>query len=455
MSVADIGPKPFPVPHPPWAPALTEREAVLLGYDRQEYRQAIQFARMVVDYHFRAGTQPDAWEPTRLHNEQIADPFVLDAQEELAERLAEDTDPLLDQAQSDLEEARERLDELTSRRGPLLTPESGVAYPVVEAVRVVAEHDARIERHEQRGMAHHRRVARWLKAIAPWMPWGELVGYLFFVSYFLDVPLFEPWVDLGAWSLAMVVVVATILGQRWLVYHAATSHNHGREAIAEGNGQEADDAMRRRNLYLAAAAITATSSITAGMVLRGVITLGMVGWDVTAFMVAVAVSAGVLMPTLAYLATALDGSKVSRERDSLIDDLNDDLDDHVAILEECHRGLAAVEQTGQTLVRRTFPAVCNDVQDVVDGAHRRHGLVRLLIGTVDAEPPEHDRPTVTIGTDGEARGWIATGLPGAARIDLRPLSERGSLLRHLLEDAARLRADVEAHSEHPWGRRRP
>lgn len=60
------------------------------------------------------------------------------------------------------------------------------------------------------------------------------MGFLTFVTYYLSVPLLEPWLDWLGWPFGVVVVVAIILGQTWLVRHAGQSHNHAREDLVDG-----------------------------------------------------------------------------------------------------------------------------------------------------------------------------------------------------------------------------
>ena len=78
------------------------------------------------------------------------------------------------------------------------------------------------------------------------------MGFLTFVTYYLNVPLLEPWQDWLGWSFAATVVVVIILGQTWLVRHAARSHNHAREVHVNGHRHEAERGFRRRNWYLVA-----------------------------------------------------------------------------------------------------------------------------------------------------------------------------------------------------------
>src|SRR5690349_15568183 len=82
-----------------WEPALTAKEAAKIGIPRHDYDSAVQFARMAVDEHQRAGTPRDSWEPRPLHNDQLADAFIIDGEQELAGRLEAEADPALDKSQ--------------------------------------------------------------------------------------------------------------------------------------------------------------------------------------------------------------------------------------------------------------------------------------------------------------------------------------------------------------------
>ena len=163
-----------------------------------------------------------------------------------------------------------------------------------------------IEQAEAAGKHHHRRASAPLQRLASGAPWVEAVGFLTFVAYYLNVPLLQPWQDWLGWSFAATVVGAIILGQTWLVRHAARSHNHAREARADGNRHEAEQGFMRRNWYIGLTAVTA-AAITSGMIWRGIAALGDASVGTTAVMVFVAAVTGLLLPTLAYLGIALDG----------------------------------------------------------------------------------------------------------------------------------------------------
>lgn len=436
-----------------WQPAFTRREAPRLGISAAEYEQAYLVARMTVEEHQSLGTPRHLWEPTLIQNESLAAPFVADGEQELAGRLETEADPALGKSSDLIKNVKAKLDEITEHARPIVAPESGANYSASEAVERVGQHDMKIKRHEAAGRHHHDRVGSVLKRVAACAPWLEAAGFLTFITYYLNVPLLEPWQDWLGWSFALTVVVVVILGQTWLVRHAASSHNHGREASADGNRIEAEKAVTRRNRYLAAAAVTAVA-VTGGMIWRGTAALGSASFGTTALMIFLAAVTGLLLPTLTYLAIALDGSRVSRERDSLAADLDADLDAYLELSDDIRRDLDEVAEIGQTLRNKTFPDICSTVQEVVDGAYRRYGMVRRLIGGLAAEPPV--RTTKTIGQDanGGVHGYIGTSIPGAGEVNLDPLFDRYHHLVTIENERTGLVAQVSALPTHPWGKSR-
>ena len=190
------------------------------------------------------------------------------------------------------------------------------------------------------------------------------------------------------------------------------------------------------------------------MIWRGVAALGTASIGTTAVLVFVAAVTGLLLPTLAFLGAALDGSKVSRERDALAADLDDDLDAYLETLSSCRRDLAGVAEIGDTLKDKTFPDICHTTQETVDGVYELHGTVRLLIGSLSADPPS--RTTMTIGQDaaGNVRGYIGTSIPGASTVSLAPLFDRGRRLAEIEVRRSSLLGRIDALSAHPWGKSR-
>jgi hypothetical protein len=432
-----------------WEPAITPREAVTLGIPKSEYEQAALLARTAVEEHQRLGTPREHREPTPIVNDKLAAPFISDGGQELKDRLEREADPALDQSQDLVGNVRARLDEIAEAAQPISTPESGVTYSVADAVARVALLDETIRQDGAAGK-YHNRVPMWLMRLATLAPWLEAVGFLTFVTYYLNVSLFEPWQDWLGWSFAAVVVVVIILGQTTLVRHAGNSHNHAREIYRNGLRIEGEQEFKTRNEYLAVTTVTVVV-ITGGMIWRGTAALGNASLGTTAVMVFAAAVTGLLLPILAYLAIALDGSTISRERDGLAAELDADLADYLDAVSDSRRDLDGVAETGGTLTNKTLPDICNATQETVDAVYEFYGTVRLLIGGLKADPPT--RTTKTISTDpaGKISGYIGTSIPGAGSVNLDPLLDR----QHRLDDIEAQRADllnrIDALKQHPWG----
>jgi hypothetical protein len=433
---------------------LTPKEAAKIGIPKDQYELAALFARITVEEHQRLSTARDRWEPTPILNDHLADPFVTDGEQELASRLKAEADPALDKAQALIKKVKANLDEITEHREPITVPESGATYSVAEAVKRVWQHDTKIEQDEAVGKYYHLRAIALLRPFATWAPWIEAVSFLTFVTYYLNVPLLQPWQDWLGWSFAATAVVAIILGQTWLVRHAAASHNRAREACADGNRLEAEQGFTQRDWYIGGTAVT-TAAITSGMIWRGIAALGDASIGTAAVMVFVATVTGLLLPTLVYLGIALDGSKVSRERDSLAADLDDDFDAYLETISNSRRDLAGVAEIGDTLEDKTFPDICNTTQGTVDAVYGFYGIVRLLIGGLSAEPPL--KTTKTIGRDakGNICGYIGTSIPGTSKVNLDPLFDRWRRLAEIESQRTSLLYRIDALPSHPWGKSRP
>jgi hypothetical protein len=437
----------------PWAPFLTPKDTAKLGMPRDEFNLALVYARYAAEEHQRFGTRRNQWEPMPTQNEHLAGPFIRDGEQELASRLEAEADPAMDKAQGLNENIKANLDKIAEDTEPIVAPEAGVNYSVPGAVDRVGQDDTKIERDKAAGKHHHDRASALLQRLAASVPSIETAGFLTFIDYYLNVPLLQPWQDWLGWSFAVTVVVTIILGQTWLVRHAARSHNHAREAYADGNRYEAGRGFIRRNWYIAGTAVTA-AAITSGMIWRGTAALGSASLGTAAIMVFVAAVTGFLLPILAYLGVALDGSEVSRERDSLAADLDDDLDEYLEIIESSRRDLAEVAETGETLQDKTFPDICSTTQEAVDAVYSRYGTVRLLIGGLSAGPPAKTTKTIGQDAEGNIHGYIGTSITGAGKVDLDPLLDRWRRLTEIEAQRADLLIRIDALPPHPWGRSR-
>jgi hypothetical protein len=436
-----------------WDPTLTPKEAATLGISKNEYDSAALYARMTVEEHQRLGTSRDHWEPTLILNDHLVAPFITAGEQELVRRLEEEADPALARAQGLVEDVKGYLDEIAEVSGPISSPETGANYSVAEAVDRVGDHDETIERDEAARKHHHRRAGVLLQRLATWAPWLEAVGFLTFVTYYLNVPLLEPWKDWLGWSFALVVLMVIILAQTWLVLHAARSHNHARETYANGHRHEAERGFTGRNRYLWVTAVTAVA-ITSGIIWRGTAALGNASISTTALMVFTATVTGLLLPTLAYLGIALDGSTVSRERDSLAAALEDDLDKYLQTISNSRRNLATIAEIGDTLKSKTLPDICHATQESVDGVYGFYGTVRLLIGGLAADPPARTTRTISVDAAGTVSGYIGTSIPGAGAVNLGPVFDRQRRLDDMEVQRARLLNRIDALPPPPYGRAR-
>jgi hypothetical protein len=438
---------------PNWRAVLTEEEAHQIGIFRQEYAEAFVYARMAAEEHQDRGTRRDLWETTQNQNERLAAPFIADGEQELAGRLETEADLDLDKSQDLVESVKASLDEIAEDAQPIPSKETGATYSVTQAVERVELCNKKIKRDEEASLQHHRRASRRFQQAATWAPSVESLGFLTFVTYYLNVPIFQPWQDWLGWSFAATVVLVIILGQTWLVRHAGRSHNHAREAFADRNRGEATEARKRRNRYLWLTTVTA-AAITSGMIWRGTTALGNADLVETGLMIFLAAVTGLLMPTLTYLGVALDGSTVSRDRDGLVVDLDADLDAYLDAIEGGRRDLAEVAEISDRLTDKTFPDICNTTQETVDAVYGLYGTVRLIIGGLSAEPPVKTSKTLSQDADGTLRGYIGTSIPGTRRVNLEPLFDRWHRLTEIEKQRLTLLARIEDLRPHPWGRSR-
>lgn len=230
-----------------WVPTHTQREAVSLGLvTKQTYQRTTTWARTVVEHHAILGTPRSEYEPNATHTEQLVGPHIGAGDAKLEKRLAADVDPLLDRAQAANEEAKSLIAAAEQQPYPITTSESGIRYTGADAVAVVHQSDADIQADFERGLSLHNRSHPVLVQVGRWAPWAETVGFLAFVTNYVNVPLLRPWEDFLGWSFAMIVVVGVLLGQTWLIRHAGQSHNQAREASADNNRHAAEAGYRKR-----------------------------------------------------------------------------------------------------------------------------------------------------------------------------------------------------------------
>jgi hypothetical protein len=103
---------------------------------------------------------------------------------------------------------------------------------------------------------------------------------------------------------------------------------------------------------------------------------------------------------------------------------------------------------------KTFPDICNTTQEAVDAVYGFYGTVRLLIGSLSAEPPAKTTKTIGQDAEGNIHGYIGTSIPGAGKVNLDPLFDRRNRLTGIARQRADLLDRVDDLPRHPWGKSR-
>jgi hypothetical protein len=411
------------------------------------YALALTYYDYVVRNHLARVTPRDLWEPQDVVGRQLSADFLQDGRDLLAERLKEDVDSALDVIEGLCIGIFTAIDTIEKLPADLSTPETNKVYGGRSAVNRIGELTDRVETERAMGHRHHDRAPRWLRVISQWAPWAEAMGFLAFLTYYLNVPILAPWQDWMGWTFSLILVVYIILGQTWLVDHAARAHNHSREAQADGQKHSAETSRRQRLGYLLVTGAIA-GGITAALIERGLDALGNALPAVTAVMVALAFTTGLLMPTLTFLGKALDGSKVSRERDALSRDLDADREWYDELVEQTELDLATARNIDHELVEKVVPAIRSEVQDLVNEAHVPYDFLRLQIGGLSGKLPVSS--TAVVVATGDSAGSISNGIPGADVISLQPVADRNARLEALRGRLVELEQRFRKLSAHPW-----
>lgn len=429
---------------PHHGPQYTRREAVRAGLcTKEEYVIASAYYEYVVRNHQLSGTPRGEWEPQAVVGHQLSAPYERDARDLLAMRLKNQVEPPLDAIDRLCDDVETSIDAASKLPGDLSTPETNKVYGGRTAADRVDWLTDRVETDRAEGHRHHDRAPAWLRLIAHVAPWAEALGFLAFLTYYLNVPIVSPWRDWMGWTFSLILVVYIMLGQTWLVDHAARAHNHAREAQADGQKHHAEASQRQRLWYLLVTG-TVALGITAALIERGLDALGQAETAVTVVMVMLAVTTGLLMPTLAFLGKALDGSKVSRERDSLSADLDADRDRYDELVEQAEADLAVARSLDRELVEKVVPAILRDAQHVVDEARAPYNFLRLQIGGL-TNSVDHTS-TVEVAN----RPPIDNNIPGAEPVSLQPVIDRDTRLTALRTRLTDLTLRLHHLPPHPW-----
>ncbi|CAM3680650.1 hypothetical protein NOMA109596_06850 [Nocardioides marinus] len=427
----------------------TKSEALRAGLceDKAQYDRVEPVVDMTISHYHPTGLPQSEWYPRPIAATTLAKPFIQGGESILRLGLETEVDPALDEIAENNETIKNDLDQLARFPSDIATPEGNKRYGGHDAVEHVEDSTERIEDDRANGQRHHDRVPKALRLIAKWAPWAEAFGFFVFAAYFLNVPILQPWLDWMGWTFAVVLVVGICLILAWSIHHAAEAHNHGREQQAERQPHEAEKSRRNRLVY-GIIAIVAAGGITFGMIERGLTALAGGSLIVTVVMIALAAITGLLLPVLTYWGKALDGSKVSRERDAMVEDLDDDLDEHVDLSAEIEELFAKSEALDEIVVTDKLPRIRDEVQSQVNGAREDYLFLLVQLG-LDAELPPPASMKVEPGVSGPI-GTISTGIPGASAVDMQPVWDRMARLQGLRQEGEELRARRDALPPHPW-----
>lgn len=433
-----------------WEPTYTCTESRRKGMNKKTYHGLTDIARAIVEDHQSAGTMPrSAYEPRAMHVEEITGDFIDAGAAILEGEIIQNIDPVLDETQEVLENCEDSIAAAEQHPRPVDLPEGGATLSGHEAAAWVDSADAKIDQEESRGIRIHRRVPRLWRVTGRLAPWLEAAGLMAFVTYYIDVPLTAPWVDLLAFTLGLALVAVVIAGQTRLVHNAAEAHNSARESKANGNRHQADESYRTRNKFLIPAVLVALV-ITFALVYRTIAAVGDAGFTLALLLVCLAVATGLLLPALSYFARALDGSRLSRQATAVHADLSKDAAAQEQIKENARADVQMATENLEMLPVKQYPAAVQATQNVIDESHSSYNFVRVQIGGLSQDPPIKARRDLP--TDDSYMGELSTGIPGARGVSLSPLADRIQRATRLTARKDQLAARLAAIPPHPWAK---
>jgi hypothetical protein len=416
------------------------------------YMLVAQMWIAVVDYHRRARTPRDQWEPTAGDGHLLGAHYNREAAEQVEKACTEELDPPIKKIEDMGTGIETTVRALTDRDPKLTSSETGLVYTEPEAVTQVERNQAKIDADVKRGQPHHKRVPAWVRVLGKIMPYGEALGLIVLLTFFLNVEWTRPWADPLTWTLSVVVVLATLLFTPRMVERAAEGWNKRREAIAE-NQAEAKQAATRKLLINGAIATVVSIAIVGGLVERALAVIdNSLPESMLVLIIALCIIAGLAMPAVAFIAIAWDGSSFSRENDDLVEQLNDGLAQDQELRDEAHSLDEACGQEQLRVNTDVAPAIQRLAIEVVEEARRAYAWLRVQIGGLPSAPPA--RPEQDLA-GGQATS-IDTGIPGAEPIRLEPLVSRGLRMEELARKRRELMTKLDEMPPHPWsGNQRP
>jgi hypothetical protein len=434
----------FRRPNPTYArrQAIKARLCEAAVYDRTE-----PFVHLAIDHCCRSGLPQSQWVVSDIVGNGVAKPHIREGEELLRHRIAHEVVPELDQSAENNVQSKANLDTLDTFPNDLSADESGAQYSGQCAADRVGKFTDKIEDDRTAGLTHHERVPRWQQWLRKLAPWADALGLLVFLTIYLNVPVFAPWVDPLSWTVGVIIVLAVTFGLKLTVSRSAKAFNAWREQSAERQNHEVEKSCRiaiRYGIFAGAIALVVAGTL----VQRGSLALGDVSFAVNFTMVSLAMITGIVVPALAWWAEAHDGSSVSRERDQLARDLNHDYADHQDLREEYLGNKADSEDIEHRVLTDILPRIVDGVQSVVNNA--RHDYAWLLVQIGNTEQPPDPQPLQISSDLAHPVGSISTGIPGADSVDLQVLWDVLARLHALRSGRAAIDQRYQALARHPW-----
>jgi hypothetical protein len=410
------------------------------------FRLIDQIWIMVVNYHRQVRTPRHQWEPTEAACHLLCAHYDQEATERLEQVCADDLDPAIRNVEGMGTEIETLFRDLIDRDPKLTSSETGLVYTEVDAVTQVERSQTKINADVRRGRSHHKRVPTWVRVLGKIMPYGEGLGLVVLLTFWLNVEWTRPLVDPLTWTLALVVVLATLLFIPRVVERAAEGWNKRREAIAE-NQADARRAATRRLLSNGGIALVVSLAIVTGLIERALAVIdNTIPQSMLVLIMALCIIAGLAMPAVSFIAIAWDGSSYSRENDDLIDQLDAGQAEDQDLRSKARSLDDACSQEETRINTEVAPAILRVAIDIANEAWRAYVWLRVQIGGLPSAPPR--RPEQDLTADQPTS--IETGIPAAEPIRLEPLVSRGLRIEELRRRRGELMTKLDELPAHPW-----